>query len=173
VIFRRSTTDVVFAEPLKCAFPGCEKYAAHDHHITYDPEVIKGLCARHHEEITILNGQHGRKNRSPLSNKYRWWIWYQWTQRKMKVRRTRKSVEWIEDWYAPLTKKVAGEAPTLREPHEVKVGKSIIEIPSERPVVRTKKKTPRTKRKRRKATKSEKASVRNGERKKSRRARSQ
>ncbi len=90
--------SVEITAPPRCEFPGCGEWADHRHHITYQPEVTKGLCLRHHEEITILNGQQGRKYRVPLSNKFRWWIWFQWTQGKMKVRRTGKSLEWLGDW---------------------------------------------------------------------------
>jgi hypothetical protein len=92
------TTEVRLPELPRCAFPGCQEWGEHDHHITYDPEVKKPLCVGHHQEITILNGQQARKYRRELSNKHRWWILYQWTQGKLKVRRTRKSLEWIEDW---------------------------------------------------------------------------
>ena len=82
----------------KCAFPDCGEWGIHRHHITYDPEVVKPLCVGHHEQITILNGQQGRRVRHGLSNQHRWWIWYQWTAGKLKVRRTRKALEYIEDW---------------------------------------------------------------------------
>jgi hypothetical protein len=97
-----TTRDNLMPEPPRCAFPGCQEWCSHNHHITYDPEVTKRLCVRHHEEITILNGQQARKYRVPLSNKFRWRIWFQWTQGKMKVRRTRKSLEWTEGWQDQL-----------------------------------------------------------------------
>jgi hypothetical protein len=84
--------------PTRCDYPGCVAYREHDHHVTYDPEVIKPLCRLHHEEITIINGQHARKYRRPLSNRQRWWIWYQWRDGKLKARRTRKAQEYIEEW---------------------------------------------------------------------------
>jgi hypothetical protein len=82
----------------QCTFPGCTDSSAHKHHVTYEPEVIKPLCRQHHEEITILNGQQARKYRRGLSNKQRWWIWHQWARGTLKVRRTRKALEYIEDW---------------------------------------------------------------------------
>ena len=84
--------------PPACAFPGCTEFGEHDHHITYDPPVIKRLCRRHHEDITILNGTKGRKYRHGLSNRHRWWIWYQWIEGKMKPRRTRKALAYIAEW---------------------------------------------------------------------------
>jgi hypothetical protein len=85
-------------EPVHCAFPGCTGCAAHLHHITYEPSVTKRLCVEHHEEITIINGQQARKYRRPLSNKHRWWIWFQWTSGKLKPRRTRKALEYTGEW---------------------------------------------------------------------------
>jgi hypothetical protein len=74
------------------------EFADHTHHVTYNPEVTKPLCRPHHEEITILNGQQARKVRHELSNKHRWWIWFQWLEGKLKVRRTKKALEYIEEW---------------------------------------------------------------------------
>jgi hypothetical protein len=85
-------------EPPRCVFPGCPEWADHPHHVTYEPEVIKLLCFGHHEQITFLNGQQARKYRTVLSNKFRWWIWYQWIAGKLKPRRTQKAREWTEDW---------------------------------------------------------------------------
>lgn len=69
----------------------------HRHHVTYQPEVIKLLCVKHHEEITMINGIQGRKYRRSLSNKHRWWIWFQWIEGKLKPRRTQKAMEYIEE----------------------------------------------------------------------------
>src|SRR5229473_6183576 len=92
-------TFYMLVSPLLCSFPGCQRFAEHRHHIVYYPdEVIKPLCRPHHEEITILNGQHGRRFRHQLSNKHRWYIWYQWTAGNMKVRRTRKAQEYLSEW---------------------------------------------------------------------------
>jgi hypothetical protein len=84
--------------PDRCCFPNCTEFADHTHHITYNPEVTKPLCRPHHEEITILNGQQARKVRHELSNKHRWWIWYQWLDGKLRIRRTKKALEYIEEW---------------------------------------------------------------------------
>jgi hypothetical protein len=94
VRFQGSTTDLVMPEPPRCAFPGCLVPGRHEHHITYDPPATKRLCVRHHEEITIINGQQARKYRRSLSNKHRWWAWYQWIEGKLKPRRTRKALEY-------------------------------------------------------------------------------
>ena len=92
---------------IKCVFPGCDADSQHTHHVTYQPPVTKRLCRKHHEDITIINGQQARKSRSRywrgahyirLSNKHRWWIWFQWTEGKLKPRRTKKALEWLKDW---------------------------------------------------------------------------
>jgi hypothetical protein len=88
----------VYGPPAKCAFPGCDKWAEHRHHITYQPEVTCRLCDPHHQEITILNGQQARKCRHTLSNKHRWWIWNRWIKGQKNVRRTQRSLEWINQW---------------------------------------------------------------------------
>jgi hypothetical protein len=86
----------------QCAFPGCKEFGEENHHITYSPEVTKRLCKVHHEEITILNTQRGGKLRHAVSNKDRWRIWFQWIQGKLKVRRTKKAMEYIEQGRAKL-----------------------------------------------------------------------
>ena len=93
-------------EPPRCVFPSCLEWARHDHHVTYDPPVTKGLCVRHHEEITIVNGQQARKYRRSLSNNHRWWIWFQWIEGKLKARRTRKALEYTEEWAAGTLRRV-------------------------------------------------------------------
>ena len=82
----------------QCCFPSCSDSAEHRHHVTYDPPVIKVLCEKHHKEITMLNGLQARKYRSSLSNKQRWWIWYQWMEGKLKPRRTRKALDYVNEW---------------------------------------------------------------------------
>ena len=85
--------------PPRCSFPTCTRTAEHQHHIVYYPEeVISPLCRAHHEEITMLNGIHGRRVRHTLSNKHRWWIWYQWREGSLRPRRTRKALAYIEEW---------------------------------------------------------------------------
>jgi hypothetical protein len=101
--FQGSTT---MPEPPRCAFPSCTDWGEHDHHITYEPPVTKRLCVRHHEEITIINGQQARKYRRSLSNKHRWWIWFQWIEGKLKARRTQKALEYTGEWAAGTTRDV-------------------------------------------------------------------
>jgi hypothetical protein len=96
-IYTGRTTTMLHARR-QCSFRDCPEFADHTHHITYHPEVTKPLCRPHHEEITILNGQQARKVKHELSNKYRWWIWYQWLEGKLKVRRTKKALSYIEEW---------------------------------------------------------------------------
>src|SRR5271157_4033017 len=106
----QGTTGAVMPEPPRCAFPSCSDWAEHDHHITYDPPVTKRLCVRHHEEITIINGQQSRKyGHKILSNKHRWWIWFQWIEGKLKARRTKKALEYTGEWAAVATKREEAE----------------------------------------------------------------
>lgn len=89
-------------ESTRCSFPGCGEFGGHDHHITYDPECKKPLCELHHKEITHLNGIQSRKyGYTKLTNKFRWWIWYQWTEGKLRSRRTKKAREWTDGWGQP------------------------------------------------------------------------
>lgn len=82
---------------IRCVFPGCKDVGLHRHHITYDPDVIVTLCERHHEDITIVNGQQARKYKRPLTDRWRWWIWHQWLEGNLKPRRTAKAMDYIED----------------------------------------------------------------------------
>lgn len=111
-------------EPPRCAFPGCSEWGDHQHHITYNPEVIKWLCFGHHEQITILNGQQARKYRVPLSNKFRWRIWYAWIRGEVKIRRTHKSLEWTREWQGRPAEQIeeprASELPVKAEPKSPK-----------------------------------------------------
>jgi hypothetical protein len=85
-------------KPEECCFPCCFSRAEHQHHVTYDPEVIKPLCREHHEEITIINGAKARRQRHALSNKQRWFLWYKWQEMEIRPRRTKKALEYIEPW---------------------------------------------------------------------------
>lgn len=78
----------------KCAKPGCTTFGTEKHHITYDPEVTVMLCQKHHEEITAINGVDARKYRRDLSNKHRWFLYYQWRDGKRKARRSHLTRAW-------------------------------------------------------------------------------
>ena len=80
---------------MKCIFTTCSASAIDGHHITYIPSVTVGLCRRHHEDITIINGQQARKYHRELSNKHRWFIWYKWLDGSIRPRRTKLAMEWI------------------------------------------------------------------------------
>lgn len=85
--------------PRRCVFPGCTRRGDHRHHIVYFPErVVKILCREHHAEITMLNGIHARRVRHQLATNHRWWLWYQWIAGNLKPRRTRKALEYVEEW---------------------------------------------------------------------------
>jgi hypothetical protein len=144
--YRGSTTDLVMPEPLRCSFPSCADWGEHDHHITYEPPVTKRLCVRHHEEITIINGQQARKYRRSLSNNHRWWIWYQWIQGKLKARRTRKALEYTGEW-------AAGTAREVEVMEEVKSPEEERVLPPKRVRKRKKHKKPPTRRPKRRSAK--------------------
>ena len=79
---------------VKCTYPGCPDWATHRHHIVYNPDVIKPLCAHHHQQITNLNGIQARKCHHRLRPEHRWKIWYLWLEGKLKPRNTRRCREW-------------------------------------------------------------------------------
>lgn len=88
--------------PLRCSFPGCKNFADHTHHVVYDPDVTKPLCRKHHEDITIINGIQGRKYRRSLSRKQRFFIWYGFLEGRFKPKRTKKALEYLQEWDTPL-----------------------------------------------------------------------
>lgn len=89
----------------KCSYPGCKEVADHEHHIygSDNPDPVKKsktawLCKRHHEDITILNGKEARRIHKILSDKHRGFIWFKWCNGEMKPRRTKKALEYLEEW---------------------------------------------------------------------------
>jgi hypothetical protein len=82
---------------MNCQFQNCSESRVQQHHVTYYPPVIKYLCAKHHEDITIVNGQQARRCKSPLTNSQRWAIWYKWLSGDLKPRRTEKALEYIDE----------------------------------------------------------------------------
>src|SRR5262249_37462839 len=88
---------------------------------------------KHHKEITHLNGIQSRKyNYTKLSNRFRWWIWFQWIEGKLKVRNTKKAQEWTDGW---------GRQPTvLPIPEPVLINTSEQKKPRKRKKVAPKKK---------------------------------
>lgn len=82
---------------IRCYHPNCVSIGAEEHHITYEPPVIVLLCKKHHEQITIINGQQSRKIHEQLSNRHRWWIWYQWLAGKIHARKTARAMAYISD----------------------------------------------------------------------------
>jgi len=157
VRFRGSTADLVMPELPRCSFPSCTDWGEHDHHITHDPPVTKRLCVRHHEEIIIINGQQARKYRRSLSNKHRWWIWFQWIEGKLKARRIRKALEYTEEWGA-------GTAEEVEVVNEVKSPEEERALPPKRArstKARKRKKSPSSRTKRR-STKGRRKSSKKG-----------
>jgi len=152
--FSGHTTDFKLPEPPRCEFPGCKEWADHRHHIVYNPDVVTNLCFRHHEEITFLNGQQGRKIRHQLSNRHRWFIWYQFIGGR-KVRRTRKSREWTEGW----------EGQPVAQPEEPRMPETPVIPASTEPMSQTKRGTPKKGRSQRKKAAVRKTVVTIGRRK--------
>ena len=156
----------------QCSFRDCPELADHTHHITYHPEVTKPLCRPHHEEITILNGQHARKVRHELSNRHRWWIWYQWIEGKLKVRRTKKAWEYIEEWDQRITlqsdSRLASPDPAERLPTEQAKVSAELHSPKKKTRAR-RKKTKATKSRRLRAVRKTKGSEQPERKKKSQR----
>jgi hypothetical protein len=83
-IFEGSTDD------LRCGYPWCDQLGIERHHVTYQPEVVTNLCRRHHEDVTIINGQQARKYKCDLTTEWRLSIWNRWQQGRLKPRRTAK-----------------------------------------------------------------------------------
>jgi hypothetical protein len=85
----------------KCPVPGCEEAATEGHHILYDYHqhgpVIKDLCPEHHRWITRRQSHAARKKRRSLSEKQRWFFWYELTGGRMRrPRSTALDKEWAE-----------------------------------------------------------------------------
>ncbi len=66
------------------------------HHVTYEPEVIRDLCRRHHEDITIVNTNRAEQTRRKLTNAERWELWNGWLAGKIQPVRTPNALAWIE-----------------------------------------------------------------------------
>jgi hypothetical protein len=126
----------------RCCYPNCGQYADHQHHVTYTPEVTKALCRAHHEDITIINGQQARKYRRGLSNRHRWWIWFQWQEGKLKPRRTRKALDYIAVWDDPSSR-----APQMLMGHEPPAQSASMPESTDAPTEATKKRRPKKKKK--------------------------
>jgi hypothetical protein len=85
----------------KCPVPGCEEAATEGHHILYDYHqhgpVIERLCPEHHRWITRRQSHAARKQRHALSEKQRWFFWYELKGGKMRrPRSTALDREWVE-----------------------------------------------------------------------------
>jgi len=92
-----STANRVLPQPKiripTCAFTSCTRLGTDNHHVTYDPDVIKPLCLIHHIHITMINSVHARKYHQRLSPKYRWHIWFEWLKGKYKPKHTKRALE--------------------------------------------------------------------------------
>jgi hypothetical protein len=109
--------ELMLPLPTRCCFPLCSEFGGHQHHVTYDPECKKPLCGKHHKEITHLNGIQSRKyNYAKLTNKFRWWIWFQWIEGRLKARRTKLAQEWTKEWDKKATIVISTDPPPLPIP---------------------------------------------------------
>ncbi len=100
--------------PRRCSFPGCTAFGDHDHHITYEPPVIKALCRKHHEDITIINGAQSRRC-GTLRNNQRWAIWFKWRAGELKPRRTKLAMDWIQAWDMKTDQNTLSRIPVVQE----------------------------------------------------------
>jgi len=78
----------------KCSVLNRVNLATERHHVTYEPEVIKGLCEVHHLEITAMHTHQMKYQGHGLSNKQRWYIWYKFTQGKKRVKITKHDLRY-------------------------------------------------------------------------------
>lgn len=87
-----------FNELRRCKFPGCPNAGSEGHHVTYEPPVIFPLCKGCHRDITVVNVNAGAKQRRQLTNKQRWFLWFQWTQGKLKPVYDENADRWLATW---------------------------------------------------------------------------
>ena len=82
-----------------CPVRACNQAAVENHHILYDQDqggpVIRGLCTEHHAWITRRQSHAARKQHRELSEKQRWFFWFELVEGRMKrPRRTRLDSGW-------------------------------------------------------------------------------
>ena len=97
-----SVTALLIKKFGRCPVKGCKQAATEDHHILYDHHqggpVIRGLCCEHHAWITRCQSHAARKQHKELSQKQRWFFWFELVEGRMKrPRRTHLDTEWTED----------------------------------------------------------------------------
>jgi len=96
---------------MKCAFLGCEETENLElHHIVYPDGPTACFCPDHHLQLTVINSHKARKQRSGLSRKQRWYLYYNFIEGKLKKPRitrldrmwakgySRRRDRWNEGW---------------------------------------------------------------------------
>lgn len=70
----------------RCSFPGCQRIAAHRHHVLgdEDDQSVEGLCVPHHKEITLINTEHSGPGHK-LFSKERKRIYRDWKLGELKA----------------------------------------------------------------------------------------
>src|SRR5579859_4292324 len=84
-----------------CPVKGCTRPATEQHHILYEYHdggpVTKALCQEHYSWITRRQS-HASKRRYALTEKQRWYFWFELIEGRMKrPRQTRLDSEWSGD----------------------------------------------------------------------------
>lgn len=96
-----SATEVLIRKFGTCPVKGCGQAATVEHHVLYDYHeggpVTKRLCPDHHDWITRRQAHAARKQRHDLSERQRWFFWYELIEGRMtRPRRTHLDREWSE-----------------------------------------------------------------------------
>ncbi len=83
----------------RCPVKGCQQAATEEQQILYNwhqrGPVTKRPCSDHHGWITRRQAHARRKQRSDLSEKQRWFFWYELIEGRMKrPRATSLDIEW-------------------------------------------------------------------------------
>jgi hypothetical protein len=85
-----------------CPVKDCTSPVEEQHHILYDYHdggpLIRGLCRHHHRWITRRQAHAARKQRHDLSEKQRWFFWFELVKGRMRrPRQTHLDKEWAGD----------------------------------------------------------------------------
>jgi len=96
-----SATEVLIRKFGTCPVKGFGQAATVEHHILYDYHeggpVTKRLCPEHHDWLTRRQAHAARKHRRPLSERQRWFFWYELIEGRMtRPRRTHLDREWSQ-----------------------------------------------------------------------------
>lgn len=83
---------------MKCKFLGCEETEnLEGHHVIYPDGPLAFLCAKHHLWLTAINSHQARKQKKALTEKQRWYLFYNFIEGKLKKPRiTKLDREWMK-----------------------------------------------------------------------------